>query len=55
MADSGQSSSQTPDINSAMLAKTVTTLLKQFQQICNALSDKSGYDSDDFSDKEGIG
>ena len=53
MADSGQSSSQTPDTNIAMLAKSVTTLQKLFQQICDALSDKLGNDSDDFSDKEG--
>ena len=48
MADSGQSSSQTPDINIAMLAKTVATLQKQFQQICDA---NLGNDSGDFSDK----
>ena len=39
-------------INIAMLAKTVTTLQKKFQQICDALTDKLGHDSD-FSDEEG--
>ena len=53
MADSGQSSSQTPDINNAILAKSVTTLQTQFQQICDALSDKLGNDSNALSIKEG--
>ena len=53
MADGSQSSSQTPDMNIAMLAKSVTTLQKQFQQICDALSGKLGNDSDDCSDNEG--
>ena len=53
MADGSQSSSQTHDMNIAMLAKSVTTLQKQFQQICDALSGKLGNDSDDFSDNEG--
>ena len=53
MADGGQSSSRTLDMNIAMLTKFVTTLQKQFQQICDALSGKLGNDSDDFSDNEG--
>ena len=39
-------SSQTPDIT--LLTQTVTSLQKQFQQICHALSDKLGDEGDVF-------